>query len=710
MQIPLEWIRELVDIETIELEELIERLTLGGFEVEEILEVEINNKKQTVLDISATANRSDSLSIQGISSEIASLLDKPVNQLVYGQKIGNWKEKLATKKESMISDLGCSTFLALELINIDDFTVPTWIQEKLISAGISPRNNLLDFQTYILLETGYPFAFYDLAKIQKKVGSSELNFSIEKATINQEFLGSNNTKYKLNDSNLIIKANNFPISIAGIIEHEQYVYSETTNSLLIEGSIFNAAKIRQQSRNLGLRTDRSARYEKSLKQTYLIESLYRLISLLRIKNPNLKCKISTFLQENEEALKIIKLHYSTIKEILGPISKINTDSFAFIPPKKVSEYLQRLNFEFSYHNSELTWDVQIPHLRSDDITREIDLIEEVGRLHGFNNFLTTLPKITRIGTEDLSYKTRKKITSCFLNLGLNELIHYSLVGQDQLKLTNQTNEINLINPLLSDYKSLRTSLLPTLLQTVAENLKQSSRIIEGFEYGHVFSGTIPDNFKEIEHVAGIFGGTKEKLSWSETKQTITWFEAKGKIEQLFQQLNIGVYWKIESLDSTNDIFHPYRTAELYLLNGKNIGKFGQIHPAYANANGLVSETYLFEFSLKYIQDQIQENKLPTFQEYSLYPRIIKDLSFIIPKDITFRKLKNILYLNGTKFLSEINLLDEYQGSSIPKDCTSLCLQLIFQSNEKTLENKEIENIITNLQSVLTREFNAIIRE
>lgn len=708
MQIPLEWIKELINIETIELEELIEKLTLGGFEVEEILEVEVNQKKQTVLDISATANRSDSLSIQGISSEIASLLDKSLNQLTYTQTIIDWKQTISNQRKPMLSDLGCSTFLVLEIQNIHDLTVPRWIQEKLISSGISPTNNLIDFQSYILLETGYPFAFYDLEKIQEKVGSSKLNFSIEKATPDQEFLAANNVSYRLNNSNIIIKANNYPISIAGIIENGQYIYSETTNSLLIEGSIFNAAKIRQQSRNLGLRTDRSARYEKSLKQTYLIESLYRLISLLRIKNPNIMCQVCTFLQENEQPLKVIKLYYSTIKEILGPINKENRDGYKFIPTKKISEYLKRLNFEFSYQDSSLMWEVQIPHLRSDDITREIDLIEEIGRLHGFNNFLTTLPKITRIGTEDLSYQTRKKITSCLLNLGLNELIHYSLVGQDQS--TNETKGINLINPLLADYKNLRTTLLPTLIQTIAENLKQSNRIIEGFEYGHVFSGSIPENVKEIEHVAGIFGGTNEKLSWSEPKQRLTWFEAKGKIEQLFQQLNIKIYWKRESSTLSNELFHPYRTADLYLLNGKSLGKFGQIHPSISNTNGLSSETYLFEFSLKNIQDQIQQNKLPIFQEYSLYPRVMKDLSFIIPKDITFSELKKILYLNGTKFLAEINLLDEYRGSSIPDQCTSLCLQLIFQSNEKTLENKEIETILANLQSVLTKKFNAIIRE
>jgi phenylalanyl-tRNA synthetase beta chain len=708
MQVPLEWIKELIDIETVELEELIERLTLGGFEVEEVLEVEVNNKKQTVLDISATANRSDSLSIQGISLEIASLLNKPAEKLPYAKKNVDWENQIKNQSELFSLELGCSTFLAIEIENIKDFTVPSWIKEKLISSSVTITNTLADFQTYILLETGYPFAFYDLEKVYLKSGSSTLNLSVINAESEQEFLAANNEKYILNNSNLVVKSNNFSISIAGIIENQEVSYSDSTTSLLIEGSIFNAAMIRQQSRNLGIRTDRSARYEKSLKQTYLIESLYRLISLLKVKNPNLTCKLSTFLQTKEQPLKSIELHYQTIKEILGSINQSDTINSSFIPPEQVSEYLKRLNFEFSYDDSALLWNVQVPHLRSDDITREIDLIEEVGRLHGFNNFLTTLPKIAKIGKEDRSYKTRKKITSCLLNLGFNELIHYSLVGPNQSK-KNEVN-IDLINPLVSDYKSLRTSLLPTLIETVSDNLKQSNRIIEGFEYGHVFSGTIPNNFKEVEYVAGIFGGTKEKLAWSEPEKALTWFEAKGKIEQLFKQLNIDVYWDINSTILSEEIFHPYRIAEVYLLNGENIGKFGQIHPAHANNFGLSSEIYLFEFSLKGIRDQIQNNKLPVFQEYSSYPRVIKDLSFIIDNNITFKELKSLLYLNGTQFLSEINLLDEYRGPSIPEHCTSLCLQLVFQSNEKTLENKEIENIVLNLQSVLTNKFDAVLRE
>ena len=703
MQISLKWINELINIEKIQLDDLIEKLTLGGFEVEEILEVEINNKKQLTLDISATANRSDSLSIQGISNEIATLLDKHPRILTYTTNNLNWKQKIENLSRTVENKNDCSTFLSVVVKNLTDIRSPRWMKEKLISSSITPNDNLLDYQNYILLETGYPFSVYDFDKLSNHFNGSEFSLSISNSTNNQKFLASNDLKYQLDDSILLIKANDLSIGIAGIIESKDFSYSKFTNSLLIEGSIFNASKIRQQSRTLGLRTDRSARYEKSLKNTYLIDSLYRLISLFRINNPNLICKIHTISQIEEQTSKFISLRYQTINEILGPIKKINEIEMGYISPNIVTSYLERLGFKFLYNEFELTWEVQIPHLRTDDITREIDLIEEIGRLHGFNNFLTTLPKIKTIGNEDLSYKTRKKVTSCLLNLGLNELIHYSVVNE------TTKNTIQLINPLLSDCSNLRASLLPNLIKTVQDNLKQGNLTIEGFEYGHVFSGNIEKDFEEKEFVAGIFRGNKTKLMGVENTNTFIWLEAKGKIEQLFKQLNLLIYWE-NPLSPTNDtILHSYRSSEVYLVNGEKVGKFGQLHPILANRLILPSEIYLFEFDLKVIQNQIQKNKLIIYKEYALYPKIIKDLSFIIRQEIPFTKLQELLYLNGTQFLSEINLLDEYRGQSIPDKHTSLCFQLIFQSNQKTLQNKEIENIITNLQLVLINKFDAIIR-
>jgi phenylalanyl-tRNA synthetase beta chain len=703
MQISLKWINELINIEKIQLDELIEKLTLGGFEVEEILEVEINNKKQLTLDISATANRSDSLSIQGISNEIATLLNNHPRILTYTNNNLNWKQKIEKLSRIVENKTDCSTFLSVIVENLIDTRSPRWMKEKLISSSITPNDNLLDYQNYILLETGYPFSVYDYDKLSNHFNGSEFSLSISNSTNNQKFLASNDLKYQLDDSILLIKANDLSIAIAGIIESKDFSYSKFTNSLLIEGSIFNASKIRQQSRTLGLRTDRSARYEKSLKNTYLIDSLYRLISLFRINNPNLICKIHTVSQIEEQTSKFISLRYQTINEILGPIKKINAIEMDYISPKIVTSYLERLGFKFLYNEFELTWEVQIPHLRTEDITREIDLIEEIGRLHGFNNFLTTLPKIKTIGNEDLSYKTRKKVSSCLLNLGLNELIHYSVVNE------TTKNTIQLINPLLSDCSNLRASLLPNLIKTVQDNLKQGNLTIEGFEYGHVFSGNIEKDFEEKEFVAGIFRGNKTKLMGVENTNTLIWLEAKGKIEQLFKQLNLLIYWQNQFSPSTDNILHPYRSSEVYLVNGEKVGKFGQLHPILANRLTLPSEIYLFEFDLKVIQNQIQKNKLIIYKEYALYPKIIKDLSFIIRQEIPFIKLQELLYLNGTQFLSEINLLDEYRGQSIPEKHTSLCLQLIFQSNKKTLQNKEIENIITNLQLLLTNKFDAIIR-
>jgi phenylalanyl-tRNA synthetase beta chain len=705
MQISLKWVNELVNIEKINLDRLVEKLTLGGFEVEEILEVEINRQKQIVLDISATANRSDSLSIYGISTEIAALLDQPLRIPKYTLKTKEWNQLIEEQSETFSDDSNCSMLLGVIVENLTSQTSPKWIKDKLLSSGVIPSNDFFDFQNYILLETGYPFEFYDLEKVQSKLATSEFHLSIEEAKNNQNFFASNKISYELDPSILTIKANETPLSIAGIIGAQNFLVSESTSSLLIEGSIFKAGKIRQQSRKLGLRTDRSARYEKSIRTTYLKESFYRLLSLLRMSNPNLTLKLHTIKQISENSLEPILLRYETINEILGPINLSTQIESKYISRQKIDEYLTRLNFKFTYDNLKDVWQVKIPHLRTEDIVREIDLIEEIGRLHGFNNFLTTLPKISTVGNEDSHYKLRKKITTCLLNLGLNECIHYSLVNPT----TFLTNEIELVNPLLADCSNLRRNLLPNLIKTVQENLKQKNLSIEVFEYGHVFSSHSKTNFEEKEHVAGIFGGLKSKLSWTDSEIGISWFEAKGKIEQLFEQLNFITCWKPCFNRKEVTLLHPYRSAEIFLDNGTSLGIFGQIHPLLAKKLKFSSEIYLFEFDLEVIELQIQKNKLTFYKSYSLYPKIIKDLSFIIQKDISFEKIRETLYYNGTEFLSEINLLDEYQGHSIPPKQTSLCLQFVFQSNTRTLETKEIENIIQQFKTLLVKKFNANIR-
>ena len=703
MYTSLDWINELVSLETIKLNDLIDKLTLGGFEVEETLEIEINKQKKTTLDISATANRADSLSIKGIAKEITALLNTTSLESLYTQPAVNFQDQIEKILISAESSENYSTFIALSIENLTDFTIPKWLTEKLLCSEIEPLNNLLDFQTYVLLETGYPFEFYDLEKVKQHTKTDVLKLSLKSAPQNTKFTANNNLSYNLDSNILVVEANNYPLSIAGIIPNNTVSYTSETKSLLIEGSIFNSKKIRQQSRILGLRTDRSARYEKGLNNSSFIQALIRLISLLRISNPELICKIHTTAQVDQPTLSKIILKYENIIEILGPIRDELNQEPAQLVPTQITKYLDRLNFIFSFDEKNLTWLVEIPISRIDDIEREIDLIEEIGRLHGFNNFITDLPNIYNIGKEDFSYQVRKKLTNCFINEGFNELVQYSLVNE-QL-----SNNISIINPLIVDYSTLRTSLLPRLVYVVGENLKQSNYILEGFEYGHVFSGDINSNYIEKEVVSGIFGGVKSKRQWNETSMPLTWFEAKGKIEELFKKLNIQVYWKNSELSQYKNILHPYRTAELFLSDKISLGVFGQIHPIAAKNNNISTGLFLFEFNFEVLKNTFKQKKLALYQQYSLYPKITKDLSFIVNREINFTAIKTTILEYGTEYLKSVKLLDEYQGTSIPKHQTSLCVQLTFQSTKKTLITKEIDEILTNLFKILETKYRITVR-
>jgi phenylalanyl-tRNA synthetase beta chain len=703
MLISFNWINELINIEDINLDELIEKLTLGGFEVEDTFEVSIGKKKETVLEISATANRADSIFAKGIAKEIGALLNKPILENPYAIKSFEPEQILQNSfsNNQIVAKYNCSTFIAIKVENLENCVSPEWLKQKLISSDIEPVNNLLDFQNYILLETGYPFEFYDLEKIQQKLQQKDFNVILTNGTNVEQ----NNTQYSLDEETLILKTDELFVSVAGLTSTDEFAYDSTSKSILIEGSIFGSKKIRQTSRKLGLRTDRSARYEKGLNNCDFNNSICRLLNLLRINNPKINYKIHSIGQIPEKQVDAIVLNYKNIIEILGPTQVNKQVKPVNIDIKEITSYLERLNFTFTFEPETQSWKVSIPSSRIDDLTREIDLIEEIGRLHGFNNFVSYLPPIKTIGFEDFSYQTRKKLTTCFLSEGLNELMQYSLVKTE----IDNIDSLNLVNPLISDCSSLRTSLLPNILNTLEENLKQGNRNIEGFEFGHIFTKDSKNNYLEKESVGGNFGGITTKTNWSETATNLSWFEAKGKLENILLKLNIVIIWKPIISKSCKELLHPYRTAEFSLLNGQPLGIFGQVHPITAKNLNLNSDIYLFEFDFTVLKNELKNNLLPLYKEYSYYPKIIKDLSFIIRNDIPFSKVKDLILRTGTDVLTNVELLDEYKGTSIPLDSTSLCIQLTFQSNKKTLRTKEVEKIVNAIQEQLVKKYKIVQR-
>lgn len=712
MQISLKWLNELINIDNINQHDLIEKLTLGGFEVEDIIETEIYGEPDTILDISATANRADSLSTYGLAKEISALLNEKITISKYAAN--NFKsiktlDKLVKAKETSNFE-NLSIFSAITIENLTNLSSPNWLKQKLISAGITPSNDLLDYQQYIILETGYPFEFYDLLKLKKILSANTFHLKIEQSHSSQSFLSNNGQSLTFDNKSLILKANDEILSVAGIISNQKYKYSKTTTELLIEGSIYNSKKIRQTSRVLGVRTDRSARYEKDLVVSGFNEALLRLLSLLKTQNPSLKYALHTLNSKKSIESPLITLNYKTVNEILGPITDNSKkgSNLCYLKPEQISTYLNRLTFIFSYNGQKESWEVEVPKSRMNDITREIDLIEEIGRLHGFNNFTTCLPTVINIGNEDLSYKLRKKLTTCFINEGFIELIQYSLNNQFS------STTIKLVNPLINECSTLRESLLPGLIDAAKENVKNTNQILNGFEFGHIFKTSNLNKYSEIEYVGGIIGCDNNTNDWSNNKKAnrqVNWFEAKGRIEKLFTRLNLIVNWKNTILEPTiyKQTLHPYRTATLYLDNNEEIGIFGQIHPILANQLNVNKNLYLFEFNFEKLRQKLNSNKLKVYKTYSLYPKITKDLSFIVPQSIHFSQIRTIIEEAGTQFITNIELLDVYRDEKLLDDHVSLCVQLTFQSPEKTLLSKEVDFIMDNIQNKLINKFNINIR-
>ena len=238
-------------------------------------------------------------------------------------------------------------------------------------------------------------------KLKKILPANTFHLKIEQSHSSQSFLSNNGQSLTFDNKSLILKANDEILSVAGIISNHKYKYSKTTTELLIEGSIYNSKKIRQTSRVLGVRTDRSARYEKDLVVSGFNEALLRLLSLLKTQNPSLKYALHTLNSKKSIESPLITLNYKTVNEILGPITDNSKkgSNLCYLKPEQISTYLNRLTFIFSYNGQKESWEVEVPKSRMNDITREIDLIEEIGRLHGFNNFTTCLPTVINIGNE-----------------------------------------------------------------------------------------------------------------------------------------------------------------------------------------------------------------------------------------------------------------------------------------------------------------------
>nr|YP_010338679.1 phenylalanyl-tRNA synthetase beta subunit [Glaucosphaera vacuolata]UNJ18629.1 phenylalanyl-tRNA synthetase beta subunit [Glaucosphaera vacuolata] len=694
MQISWNWLQTLLDIQKISPEQISEKLTMAGFEVENIYKQQIGETEDVILDINPTINRPDMFSMMGVAKEIAILLDQDI--VVEEPEITKVENNLLASVNAEAD--GCILYIGTIINNLNIKKTPEWLQQRLQASSIKPTNIIIDCINYVTLEYGQPFLVMDLDKLYKKIQYIEndnININIRQANSFEYLDIFKEPRFPLSEKNLVITYNNYLTSIAGIANSDSLIMNLDTTSILLEASIFNSRVVSMSSKACGINTEVSIRHEKGLDIKQCYSAYYRLLNLMQqlglgdIKN--------NFIFNNYSiSNQIINLRFTSVYQVLGPINN------QFLSNSDLINLLYRLRF--SVNHKENMVELQVPSHRSCDVTREIDVIEEIGRIVGFNQFIDILP--SRLTRKPLSKREEfiRKIY-CILNtLGLTEVVTYSLFKNGKIRITN---------PLTLDYAYLRNNLLQGLIKVCQHNMTQDNHTLECFEIGRVFYDHSQEIFKEHHHIAAIFGGKCIRSSWQDVPRPLTWFEAKGIIEQLFEQFPFRIQWTdIIDDDKSNliPLFHPNRFANLY-INQKKIGIFGQIHPKIIKIYNLSDLAYGFEVNIEDLYQEyykfLEVNSFFSF--YSNYPSIAKDLSIVIPIKFSLENLIQEIQDKTIGLLENIELFDEYRGVSIPEGYHSIGLRFFYRSRIKTLTLHAIEKIHEDLKNFLKDQLKLIVR-
>jgi phenylalanyl-tRNA synthetase beta chain len=547
---------------------------------------------------------------------------------------------------------------------------------------------------------GPTYFFYDFDKIKDLTKNQNPKISIRFAYQNEIFLDSDFKEYFLKNETLVVTADNIPISVAGSITSNNCCIDKTTKNIIIEASIYEPKAFRKSERSIGVRTTASLLFERGINKFLIKSAQNRLFNILNSLNNNYFLNIESCLIFFEKILSFsssINLSFKNVEKILFIDSyKISNQS-----KNKISTSLNKLRFNF-VENEENSLIVSIPFTRNLDIQQEIDLIEEIARLIGFNNFLPILIRTKKLGTISKFEKFKREIRNSFINLGFLELFNFSLTSE------NNFNNVFLINASITECSFLRINLINQLIDCVEKNIKEGNSILPIFEFGRNFQKIDKQIIKEEELISGIFCNPEYKQSWSEKNLELNWFQVKGFLEIIFSNLNLSCSF-VKTLKVPKH-YNSQNTLSI-IINDEQVGLFGKINPKIAYKKNIPINCFLFEIELTklYKNKKKQINNI-LYKQYSIFPNVIIDLSLLIPKSVNFDKINNLILNNAGDLLKKIELFDFYENIKSNNDYYSLGIKLTFRSVNKTLSKNEVDHILTNIENKLENQLNIKIRQ
>ncbi len=657
-----------------------------------------------ILDVTATANRADALSMVGIAREVAALTGGKLS-------IPKPDEVLVTKEDHSLTlkiadTQACPVYIGTVISQVKIAPSPDWLQERLRSAGVRPINNVVDITNYVLLEWGQPLHAFDSDRLQS-VGSIDTKhdksrqIGVRFANAGESLKTLDGQTRTLSTQNLLITANDTPVALAGVMGGEETEVHDGTQNLVLEAALFDSVAIRRSSRSVGLRSEASSRYERGVNRAELEVACRRALSLIcsLAFGKIVQQEIADTGPDPSTWTRSIELRLDRVNQVLGPIDL--REETGELQDADVERILTALGCQIRASGKD-TWIVSVPPYRYRDLEREIDLIEEIARLYGYDNFCDTLPDKAEPGYLPLEYELCRKLRAYFRAEGLTELMHYSLVK------SGESRQAVITNPLLVEYSALRTDLIQGLIDAFQYNLEQGNGALNGFEIGRIFWQE-EEGLQETEAIAGIMGGDRTSSKWitSGREQPMTWFEAKGILESIFQQLGLQVEYQPDCRDWR---LHPERTASLW-LQGNRLGIFGQLHPQLRRERSLPDSVYVFQMDLDVLLDYLDQDEIliPKFKPYSNYPDTDRDIAFFSPAKVTVAEIQKVITKTGKDLLESVELFDEYQGEKVPKGQRSLAFRLTYRASDRTLTDAEVEPVHNKVRESLVEKFGVTLR-
>ena len=613
----------------------------------------------------------------GFAYEIGAILNKKVT--LPDESYNEISENINDKFSLKVDTNKCPYYLAKMVKDIVIKESPDFIKKRLISAGMRPINNVVDISNYVMLEYGQPMHFFDYNKLGN-------NILVREAKEDEKIITLDNKERILSKDDIVITNGNKPVCIAGIMGGLNTDVDDNTNTILIESAIFDSVSIRYTASRLDLKSEASIRYGKGLNYEYTLSAINRACHLLeKYADAKILSGIVKHDKLNKE-VKTVKFKSEDVNKLLG----------ITISDKDMEVELSRLGFEYKINNNE--FNVTIPNRRLDIDPNVNDIAEEIGRLYGYHNLVSTLPKVPiRKGEYLGDVKYRKIISKRLRSLGLNECKTYTLVSPAMSELFRYENKTNIVldNPMSVDKSVIRTTLLPSLLNIYNYNKMRKVNDIMLYE----ISKTYDINYNEDTKVSILMKESYINNSWNKESIKVDFYLIKGIIENLFDYL--GFKNRYSYVVGSIPNMHPGISAKI-LIDREEVGIIGRVHPSVEK-----DDVYVVEFSMTKLYKK--EVKPIKYKESNKYPYISKDLAFIIDRDITNDKIVETIKKSGGRLLTNIEVFDIYTGSNINENEKSVAYNLKFEDSTRTLTDEEVMNVFNNIIHDVESNLNAKIR-